>query len=352
MKSDIRKLKKPVPIPIFCDNENSQQSNSCRKIKIKPVPLICRPTEATTESPRSTISDSRVEEEEKENVAPVGGSYSTKKVPTNGVLVPSQNILYAPLEIQEKVLDDDEQEEEEATEVEEQKFTLEQNVQHRAAQFNKINMDQTSNPNQTMFLPTAEDFEEMARKASTPINGRRFIPEEDENTCAVQIAFKIPLPVQPQDPQESGELKNRAMPEIHISGLDEKGMRLAEYKDIPEEQMDINPANCITSKKVEQEEKQNTISNSNNPDGASTCDNNTLPPPQNPMMVAMSPIMETSREHNYRSSSSSSSESQWHMTANNKSHWNGDNTTTGSHQPNYNHTNNAIPGVRLIKLVI
>merc|ERR1719510_2234221 len=51
----------------------------------------------------------------------------------------------------------------------------------------------------------------------------------------------------------------------------------------------------------------------------------------------MSPIMETSREYNYKSSSSSS-ESQWHVTSN-KSHWNGNNTTAGSIQPI---TNNAV----------
>ena len=44
-----------------------------------------------------------------------------------------------------------------------------------------------------MAVPSMEDFAEMARAASTPFHGRRpFLPEEDENTCAVQIVFKKP----------------------------------------------------------------------------------------------------------------------------------------------------------------
>ena len=50
-----------------------------------------------------------------------------------------------------------------------------------------------------MAVPSMEDFAEMARAASTPFHGRRFLPEEDENTCAVQIVFKKPAepPVAP-----------------------------------------------------------------------------------------------------------------------------------------------------------
>ena len=102
---------------------------------------------------------------------------------------------------------------------------------------------------QTMRVPSMEAFAQMANAASTPFHGRRFVPEEDENTCAVNIVFK--KPELPEDPAVKEE-----------------------YASTP-----------------------------------------TTPPPP----VQMSPIMETSREHNYRSSSSSgnSSHSQFHLT---KSH--------------------------------
>ena len=56
-----------------------------------------------------------------------------------------------------------------------------------------------ANPNATIALPSMEDFEEMARLASTPYHGRRAFDEDDEdedevdpNTCAVDIVFKKP----------------------------------------------------------------------------------------------------------------------------------------------------------------
>ena len=46
---------------------------------------------------------------------------------------------------------------------------------------------------QTMRIPSMEAFAEMANAVSTPFHGRpRFVPDEDENTCAVQIVFKRP----------------------------------------------------------------------------------------------------------------------------------------------------------------
>ena len=40
-----------------------------------------------------------------------------------------------------------------------------------------------------------EAFAEMARASSTPFHGRHFIPDEDDNTCNVEIAFKKPEPI-------------------------------------------------------------------------------------------------------------------------------------------------------------
>ncbi len=43
-----------------------------------------------------------------------------------------------------------------------------------------------------------EAFAEMARASSTPFHGRQFLPEEDDNTCNVEIVFKKPtLPTAP-----------------------------------------------------------------------------------------------------------------------------------------------------------
>ena len=55
----------------------------------------------------------------------------------------------------------------------------------------KINQYDEENP-KTMFIPSLEDFNKMATAASTPFTGRGFIPDEDENTCAVDLVFKKP----------------------------------------------------------------------------------------------------------------------------------------------------------------
>ena len=51
--------------------------------------------------------------------------------------------------------------------------------------------DEEENP-KTMFIPSMADFEKMANAASTPFTGRGFVPDEDENTCAVNVIFKKP----------------------------------------------------------------------------------------------------------------------------------------------------------------
>ena len=38
----------------------------------------------------------------------------------------------------------------------------------------------------------------MATVASTPFSGRGFVPDEDENTCAIDVFFKKPLPQKQQ----------------------------------------------------------------------------------------------------------------------------------------------------------
>jgi hypothetical protein len=110
----------------------------------------------------------------------------------------------------------------------------------------------------TMMLPSMEDFEKMAKAASTPFSGRGFMPDEDENTCAVNVIFKKP-PALPQQPQK---------------------------------------------KVVTEEDNQ-------------TPQINIQPPTALPLL---SPIMETSREH-YKSSSTSSSNASHFSHLTKSSHW-------------------------------
>ena len=46
--------------------------------------------------------------------------------------------------------------------------------------------------NMTIRVPSMEAFAEMARASSTPFHGRVFLPEEDENTCNVELVYKKP----------------------------------------------------------------------------------------------------------------------------------------------------------------
>ena len=281
-----------APIPIFCDEEIDMPVNSFRRNK--PVLLTTRHDGDINDSECTTKS--KTTEEDKENAPPANEQYLQHKVPTKGPLLVSEKVPYAPLHVQEKVLDDDEREQEMVLEPE-------------------VKLGRTLSVDQTMALPTAEDFEEMAKMMSTPMHGKRFIPEEDEFTCAIQLAFKKPLPVARVERTTSPEMQE----EIQKNG------------------------------QVKYSSQQNEKDTSKNSDIDAHHNEDTLPRavPENPM-VMMSPIMETSREYNYKSSSSSS-ESQWQMTlASNKSHWNGNNTTSGSNLPNGNNTNNAISGVSIM----
>ena len=53
--------------------------------------------------------------------------------------------------------------------------------------------------NMTIRVPSMEAFAEMARASSTPFHGRVFLPEEDENTCKVELVYKKPAVPEPQD---------------------------------------------------------------------------------------------------------------------------------------------------------
>ena len=285
------KSRKPVPIPIFCDEEIEKPMNSFRRNK--PIPLTTRPCDDVDEPECGTKP--KTMDDDKENAPPGNEQYSQHKVPTKGPLLTNERVSYAPLEVQEKVLDEDERDQEMALEPE-------------------VKLGRTLSVDQTMALPTAEDFEEMAKMMSTPMSGKRFIPEEDEFTCAVQLAFKKPLPVAQPERIASPEMQEEEQKNDEVIGSSQRKGKNS-FKSTDNEETD-----------------ERTLP---------------MPVPENPM-VMMSPIMETSREYNYKSSSSSS-ESQWQMTmANNKSNWNGNNTTSGFNLPNNNQTSNAISGVSTI----
>ena len=315
-KSLSTNARNPAAIPIFCDENNVPRQIS--KNKKKAIPLSLR--EEDMEKP--SVSEPKIDED-KENKPPSEHQFNFKKVSTNGPLLPSRHVKCVPLDLQEKVLDDDEREQEIAYEIESK--VLEVQKSQSTLPIEKL-VDTTSNPNQTMFLPTAEDFEDMARKMSTPIHGRRFVPEEEEeyeNTCAVQLAFKQPLPVASQIAQRMENNDQKAQ-ELKVSNAEKECIR----KDLSSEIESVGQNNPVIS--IDEQVETNNQTEQQIPT-----------PPENKMNV-MSPIMETSREYNYKSSSSSS-ESQWHVTSN-KSHWNGNNTTAGSIQPI---TNNAVvSGVR------
>jgi hypothetical protein len=61
--------------------------------------------------------------------------------------------------------------------------------------------------NMTMVVPSEEDFDMMAQRMSTPCHGRQFIPDFDENTCAIEIITKrFPAP----QAEESAEAETEA----------------------------------------------------------------------------------------------------------------------------------------------
>ena len=320
-KPEINNSRRPIAsIPIFCDEENRLPINSSRKKR--PVPLAT--IECNSANEPEVAMKPRIAEDDKENTRPVDNEqYTEYKVPTKGALLPSEQVPYAPLDVQENVLDEDEREQE-----------MEQEQEVKLSRINSYPIDQT------MALPTAEDFEEMAKMISTPMNGRRFIPEEDEFTCAIQLAFKKPLPVsQPERPASPSLGNEKENDDVYAStvrsNVVSKNGPVSNYSG--KTQHNSIPKNDGTQNHEVQTQKSDNLESNHE---------RTLPTPapDNPM-VMMSPIMETSREYNYKSSSSSS-ESQWQMTlANNKSHWNGNNTTSGYNLPNSNNTNNVISGV-------
>ena len=232
----------PAPAPFKIYEDPPEQP----KRKVKPVA-----------APFKIYCDEN--DDAKENTAPKEYQQDEKEKNRrkSGILAESDGVKSIPLEVQEQVLDEDEMEQEEQMGL--------KSVQQPVPDFSE---------EKTMAVPSMEMFAEMAGAASTPFHGRRFIPEEDENTCAVQIVFKKPMDPPKEEPQ-------------------------------PQEE--------------HQDETQYN--------------------------VPMSPIMETSREHNYKSSSSSSGESQLQQLT--KSHWGNTMEKTSHHATTQGNLFSRTPGISL-----
>ncbi len=113
------------------------------------------------------------------------------------------------------------------------------------------------NPNvtATMCVPSMEAFAEMAKAASTPFSGRRaFMPDEDENTCAIDIVFKKPtLPVTTPGKarQSSGDHEPQQQPD-------------QQQPEQPQQQQQQGGTNLSTIVETSREQYQTSSSSSSN----------------------------------------------------------------------------------------
>jgi hypothetical protein len=118
----------------------------------------------------------------------------------SGVLKPSSNVRYIPLDVQEAVIDEDErrQERELGLIADEDEGTLSfERMPPPAPIIPTPSVPPVrQNANSTIALPSEDAFAEMAHLVSTPYHGRRNFDDEDneldEFTSAVQIEFKKP----------------------------------------------------------------------------------------------------------------------------------------------------------------
>ena len=136
--------------------------------------------------------------ENRENLPPPDYIKPNIEVRTKtGILTEADNVEFMPLEEQEKLLDQEE---------ERGKFQV--FVETEPEPPKQTTMPKPFGGNQTLLLPNEEDFGEMARLSSTPFTGKpshHF--EQDENTCAVDILYKMPPPPAPaEEPQQENRL--------------------------------------------------------------------------------------------------------------------------------------------------
>merc|ERR1719150_2993250 len=90
-----------------------------------------------------------------------------------------------------------------------------------------------------MFVPSMEDFAKMAQAASTPFSGRGFIPEEDENTCAVDLLFK--KPTLPTNKNEVSENSPPNVPQTQQQGAPQMTSQEPQQHYVPQTQQQGAP---------------------------------------------------------------------------------------------------------------
>ena len=136
--------------------------------------------------------------ENRENQPPVGYSQPPTEVRTKtGILTEADNVEFLPLEEQEKLLDQEEQQQQQEIPI----F-----VDRQPEPIKKSTMPRPFAGNHTILLPNEEDFGDMAKLSSTPFNGRpsHHDYEQDENTCAVDILYKMAPPPPPAEEGPGG----------------------------------------------------------------------------------------------------------------------------------------------------
>jgi len=144
---------------------------------------------AAAATPFTIHSDSENQQEDKENI-PLTDYESACKVarPRFGVLQPVQGEPCMPLEEQEKMLDEEERQGRSGCLEDEDGFTRPLAPPPSGSNSLQPSSGLGGAGNVTMFVPNETMFEKMAAKcASTPFRGGGYIPDEDEDTCAIQL---------------------------------------------------------------------------------------------------------------------------------------------------------------------
>ena len=213
--------KEPEPI-VYCD-PNPVVMQSVEPEAAQPFAIFCdenaapkRQSSLTRKSRIEMMNDNDKENflmpttgENLENQPPVGYSQPpTEARAKTGILTEANNVEFMPLEEQERLLDQEEQEEQEEQErlldqEEEQEIPI--FVDQRPEPTKKSTIPKPFAGNHTILLPNEEDFGDMAKLSSTPFHGRpSHYLEQDENTCAVDILYKMAPPPAPAEDGPGG----------------------------------------------------------------------------------------------------------------------------------------------------
>ena len=166
------------PFTIFCD-ENPQEVAPRRRDRAEMININGNDKE-------NFLIPSA--EENRENQPPLGYLQPKLEPRTKtGILTEADNVEFVPLEEQERLLDQ-----------EEEGFQVFVESDSPPEPSRRPGLPTPFSGNQTILLPNEKDFGEMARLSSTPFTGKpSHCFEQDENTCAVDILYKMPPPPAP-----------------------------------------------------------------------------------------------------------------------------------------------------------